>query len=77
MITIVDLIWVVVYFVLILILLALIRPIFILKRDPFTGQPTSEISGGKLLGWTLLFTVIITLVFFLIKSASHKDQIYI
>ncbi len=77
MITVKDLIWVLVYFVLILVLLILIRPIFVLKRNPLTGQPTDEISGGKLFGWTILLTLILALIIFLIRGSSGQNEIMI
>lgn len=77
MITVKDLIWIVVYFVLILILLILIRPIFVLRRNPLTGQPMEEISGGKLIGWTLLFTIIVALIVLLVRGSHGHDEIII
>ena len=77
MITVKDLIWVIVYFVLIIILLALIRPIFVLKRNPLTGQPMEEISGSKLIGWTLLFTIILALIILLIRGSNGRDELMI
>jgi RsiW-degrading membrane proteinase PrsW (M82 family) len=77
MISVRDLIWVAIIFVAILIFLMLLRPVWILQRDRLTGKPIDDISSAKLLGWTLLFTVIAVLVLYIIVKCGyghHKDD---
>ena len=71
MISIRDLIWIAIFFVGTLIVLMLLRPVWILKRDPLTGRPIEDINATKLLGWTILFTFILTLVFYLFNRCNH------
>jgi len=71
MISIRDLIWVAIFFVGTLIVLILLKPVWILKRDPLTGRPLEDISATKLLGWTILVTLILTLVFYLLDRSNH------
>lgn len=70
MITVRDIIWMIIIFLAILILLMLLRPLFILKRDPLTGRPIEIINGWKLLGWTILFTFIAVLAIFLFQRCN-------
>lgn len=70
MISIADLVWIAMFFIGTLLVLILIRPVFILKRNPVNGQPLDSINGTKLLGWSVLFTFVIYLVYYLLKRCG-------
>jgi hypothetical protein len=59
-----DLIWIAIFFVGTLIVLLLLRPVWILQRDYVTGRIVNDISGGKLFGWAILITFILTLIYY-------------
>jgi len=62
------LIWIGIVFVAILLILMLLRPVFILNKDPVTGKVTNDINFGKLFGWTILVTLIIGIILYLWNS---------
>lgn len=72
MISIRDLIWIAIFFVAILIILMLLRPVWILQRDTLTGRPVNDIDATKLIGWSLLFTAILGLIFYIV-TRSHSS----
>lgn len=74
MISIRDLIWVAIFFVGTLIVLMLLRPVWILRRDPLTGRPVDDIHATKLLGWSILITFILTLVFYLLTRMNTGNS---
>lgn len=70
MISLSDVIWLAIFFFGTLIVLALLRPIFVLQRDRQTGRPIDNIDGTKLLGWTILFSVIMFLIYLVITKCN-------
>lgn len=72
MITIRDIIWIAIFFVATLVVLMLLRPVWIMQRSIIDNRITEEISAAKLFGWTVLFTVIISLVYYVIMSTRQK-----
>lgn len=71
-----DIIWIVFFFLIILVIFMLLRPVFILKRDQITGRPLDEINGVKLFGWTILFTALLTMVFYIFNIYKSKNIVY-
>lgn len=74
MISVRDLIWIAIFFVGTLLILILLRPVFVLKRDPITGRPIDDLNVTKLLGWSLLITFIITLIYYLLTRCNCSSN---
>lgn len=72
MITLATLLWIAIIFFSILIVLMLLKPTFLLKRDPLTGRPLDELDGTRLFGWTVLFTAIAVLIYVAYKGCTWK-----
>lgn len=65
-----DIIVILIIFILVLIALAILRPSWILKRG-INNQLIDEINGGKLFLWSIVLTIIIVLIYYILKMISN------
>lgn len=66
-----DIIIITIIFIVVLIVLTLMRPSWILQRSNLDGRLLDSLNGGKLFAYTVLFTIIIVLVYYLLKMAAN------
>lgn len=61
-------------FVAMLSILFIVRPIFVLQRDPRNGTLIDAVSGGKLIALSIILTIIIVIVMYLVYMMSIRMQ---
>lgn len=66
-----DIIWIILVFLAILVVLAILKPVFVLKRDNL-GRLLDVISGGKILLWAIVITIVIVLAILAGKKVHEE-----
>lgn len=74
MINIRDVISIAIFFIVVIVVLFLFKPLFTLKRDSVTGKPLDTVDGVKLLGWSILLTIMIALVYMVVVGISRRSN---
>lgn len=69
-----DLIWFIAILVIVLILIPIIRPVYVLKRDEY-GRIINRLSFWAYMAWTIIVTLILFLIYMLTLHRTYDTYL--